>query len=151
MRVVLYIIVFALALYAVLDCARTPAENMPAHLPKPMWILIILAMTVVGPLAWIITSRVRAAEERGGQIERTVWSSQESAGLHLAERPRPVAPDDDPEFLAGLERDIRRRRRQEQDTSAAAEREDDEESGDDSDGRGDAGEPGIPSDGSPAS
>ncbi|MDO4899235.1 PLD nuclease N-terminal domain-containing protein [Actinomyces sp.] len=153
MRALLYILVFALALYAVLDCVRTPSENMPANLPKPVWILIILVMTVVGPLAWIITSRVRAAEERGGEIERTVWSSQESAGLHLAERPRPMAPDDDPEFLAGLDRDIQRRRRQERrhENPDVPKQEGDEGPGDDPNGRSGADGPGIPSDDSPTS
>lgn len=149
MRAVLYILALALTLYALLDCVRTPSENMPARLPKPMWILLILVMTVVGPIAWIITSRVRAAEERGGEIERTVWSSKESVDLHLAERPRPVAPDDDPEFLAHLERDIRRRHRQGKDVGT-----DDapgsrgEGRSEDPDDHGSNG-PGVSSDGSP--
>ncbi|MDU0349010.1 PLD nuclease N-terminal domain-containing protein [Actinomyces sp. MRS3W] len=152
MRAVPYILVLALALYALIDCVRTPSENMPAHLPKPMWILLILVMIGVGPIAWIITSRVRAAEEHGGEIERTVWSSQESVRLHLAERPRPVAPDDDPEFLARLERDIRRQRKD--GTSDSAGRDDHgnhADPGDDPNAHGGAGGPGIPSDDSPES
>ncbi|MBM6979538.1 MAG: PLDc_N domain-containing protein [Actinomyces succiniciruminis] len=151
MRAVPYILPLALALYALLDCIRTPSENMPARLPKPMWILLILVMAVVGPIAWIITSRVRAAEERGGEIERTVWSSKERVDLHLAERPRPIAPDDDPEFLAHLEQDIRRRRRRDKDAGtndAPGNR--NEGSDKNSDDHGTDG-PGVPSDGSPTS
>lgn len=151
MRAVPYILPLALALYALLDCVRTPSENMPARLPKPMWILLILVMIVVGPIAWIITSRVRAAEERGGEIERTVWSSKESVNLHLAERPRPVAPDDDPEFLAHLERDIRRRRRQGKDTGTGDAPDSRREgSGEGPDDHGSDG-PGLSSNGSPTS
>lgn len=111
MRVVLIVLLFALAIYSVLDCARTPNEDMPARLPKPMWILIILALTGVGPIAWIITSRVKAAEERGGVVEPKLWSSREGVEFRRPERQRPLGPDDDPEFLRNLERDIRRRRR----------------------------------------
>ncbi|SDN93056.1 Phospholipase_D-nuclease N-terminal [Actinomyces ruminicola] len=150
MRAVPYILVLALALYALIDCVRTPSENMPARLPKPMWILTILLIIGVGPIAWIITSRVRAAEERGGEIERTVWSSKERVDLHLAQRPRPVAPDDDPEFLARLERDIRRRRRDEREHDAP-DQGDDHDSGEDPNGRAGAGGPGVPSDDSPTS
>ena len=64
----------------------------------------------IGSIAWIIVSRVKAAEERGGAVEPTVWSSKDGISLHRPERSRPAAPDDDPEFLRGLEQDIRRRR-----------------------------------------
>ncbi|WP_136193809.1 MULTISPECIES: PLD nuclease N-terminal domain-containing protein [Actinomyces] len=153
MRAVPYILVPALALYAVIDCVRTPSGSMPARLPKPIWILIILLAAGVGPIAWIITSRVRAAEERGGEIERTVWSSKEHVDLRLAERPRPVAPDDDPEFLARLERDIRRRRRDNKPTDGKGSPADGEDpgSGEDPNGHTGAGGPGVPSDDSPTS
>ncbi|MCL3776908.1 MULTISPECIES: PLDc N-terminal domain-containing protein [unclassified Actinomyces] len=110
MRLLLTVLVIALTIYSLLDCARTPDESMPARMPKFLWIIIIVAITVVGPIAWIITSRVKAAEERGGYVEPTVWSSREGTRLRRPERPTPVAPDDDPEFLRNLERDIRRRK-----------------------------------------
>ncbi|MDO4242157.1 MAG: PLD nuclease N-terminal domain-containing protein [Actinomyces sp.] len=110
MRIVLIVVVLALVLYSLLDCARTPEEDMPARIPKFVWIMLIVLFPTIGAIAWIITSRVKAAEERGGTVEPTVWSSREGTAFKRPERPRPVAPDDDPEFLRGLERDIRRRR-----------------------------------------
>ena len=110
MRAVPLVLALALAIYALLDCARTPEESMPARMPKLLWIVIIVMAWFVGPIAWIIVSRVKAAEDRGGEVEPTVWSSKEGTTFRRAERPRPVAPDDDPEFLRGLEQDIRRRR-----------------------------------------
>jgi len=110
MRIVLIVLVFALTLYALLDCARTPDESMPARMPKYLWITLVVLFPTIGPIAWIIVSRVRAAEERGGYVEPTVWSSQEGTTFRRPQRPRPTAPDDDPEFLRGLEQDIRRRR-----------------------------------------
>ena len=110
MRAVLIVLVLALTIYSLLDCARTPEESMPARMPKLLWIIIIVMATLVGPIAWIIVSRVKAAEDRGGGVEPTMWSSKEGTSFRRAERPRPVAPDDDPEFLRGLEQDIRRRK-----------------------------------------
>ena len=110
MRALLPILVLALTIYALLDCARTPEELMPARMPKVMWIVLIVFVVGIGPIAWIIVSRVKAAEERGGYVEPTVWSSREGTQLRRPERPRPVAPDDDPEFLRNLDRDIRRRK-----------------------------------------
>ena len=110
MRIVLIVLVFALTLYALLDCARTPDESMPARMPKFLWIILIVLFPTIGPIAWIIVSRVKAAEERGGYVEPTVWSSKEGTSFRRPQRARPMAPDDDPEFLRGLEQDIRRRR-----------------------------------------
>lgn len=110
MRIVLIVLVFALTLYALLDCARTPDESMPARMPKYLWITLVVLFPTIGPIAWIIFSRVKAAEERGGYVEPTVWSSKEGTAFRRPQRPRPVAPDDDPEFLRDLEQDIRRRK-----------------------------------------
>lgn len=110
MRAVPLVLALALAIYALLDCARTPEESMPARMPKLLWIVIIVMVWFVGPIAWIIVSRVKAAEDRGGEVEPTLWSSKEGTTFRRAERPRPPAPDDDPEFLRNLEQDIRRKR-----------------------------------------
>ncbi|WP_303323656.1 PLD nuclease N-terminal domain-containing protein [Actinomyces radicidentis] len=133
MRVALTVLVLALTIYALLDCARTPDESMPARMPKLLWVVIIVMVTGVGPIAWIIVSRVKAAEERGGAVEPTVWSSREGTSFHRPDRARPVAPDDDPDFLRGLEEDIRRQRR-EQDGGRGG-----EGASDDGDGDGDGG------------
>ena len=109
MRIVLIVLVFALTLYALLDCARTPEESMPARMPKFLWIILIVLFPTIGPIAWIIVSRVKAAEERGGYVEPTVWSSKEGTSFRRPQRAQPMAPDDDPEFLRGLVQDIRRR------------------------------------------
>ena len=110
MRAALIVLILALTIYSLLDCARTPEESMPARMPKLLWIVIIVMVTVIGPIAWFIVSRVKAAEDRDGAVEPTVWSSKDGTRFRRAERPRPVAPDDDPEFLRGPEQDIRRKR-----------------------------------------
>ena len=95
MPAALLVLVLALTIYSLLDCARTPEESMPARMPKLLWVALIAVITPIGPIAWIIVSRVKAAEERGGAVEPTVWSSKEGTTFHRAERPRPVAPDDE--------------------------------------------------------
>ena len=49
-------------------------------LPKHLWITLILMFSTImlGPLAWIITSRVSAAEKRGGQLNGGLWSAEKA-------------------------------------------------------------------------
>lgn len=120
MRLFLMVFVIALALYALIDCVRTPEEDMPAHMPKHLWITLILMFSTImlGPLAWIITSRVSAAEKRGGQLSGGLWSAEKGVDLHLSRHASaPAAPDDDPEFLRKLDEQVqaeKRRRQREQ-------------------------------------
>ena len=109
MRIVLIVLVLALTLYALLDCARTPEESMPARMPKFLWITLIVLFPTIGPIAWIIVSRVKALRSAAAYVEPTVWSSKEGTTFRAAAA-RPMAPDDDPEFLRDLEQDIRRRK-----------------------------------------
>ena len=130
MRIVLIVLVFALTLYALLDCARTPDESMPARMPKYLWITLVVLFPTIGPIAWIIVSRVKAAEERGGYVEPTVWSSREGTTFRRPQRARPMAPDDDPEFLRDLEQDIRRRKHHPQEPTGGHDASDNDEGAD---------------------
>jgi len=120
MRLFLMVFVITLALYALIDCVRTPEEDMPARMPKHLWITLILMFSTImlGPLAWIITSRVSAAEKRGGQLSGGLWSAEKGVDLHLSRHASaPAAPDDDPEFLRKLDEQVqaeKRRRQREQ-------------------------------------
>lgn len=93
LRVLLSLLVLGVTLYALIDCLRTPAEQV-RNLPKVLWMLLIVLLAVVGPLAWLLVGRQRPAP-----------------GPRRS-RPRPVAPDDDPDFLRDL--DVERRRREQQ-------------------------------------
>ena len=85
MPAALLVLVLALTIYSLLDCARTPEESMPARMPKLLWVALIAVITPIGPIAWIIVSRVKAAEERGGAVEPTVWSSKEGTQFRRPE------------------------------------------------------------------
>lgn len=115
-RVILLMLGLALILYALLDCVRTPQDSMPGKLPKILWILLILLIPPIGPIAWIIVSRVAAAEAKGGRIEPNLWSSSDGINLTFGKdkpAPAPQAPDDDPEFLEEVSRKLRAKQREE--------------------------------------
>ena len=115
-RVVIAILSLAVTIFAVADIARTPKDEIPARIPKPLWLLLAILLTPVGGLAWIIVSRVTQAEARGGQMNRSFWYSQDSA-IKLPQRTYTNqdpymygAPDDDPNLAWHLEKQMRQKR-----------------------------------------
>ena len=115
-RILLVLLWLAVTVFAIADWARTPEEEMPGRIPRMMW-LIILLLTIpsfsIGSVVWLIVRQVGRAEavQRGeatpgpGICPRSPRREEPPAPT-----PAPLAPDDDPEFLFKLERDIRRRR-----------------------------------------
>ena len=76
----------ALTIYAVIDAIQTE-ETRVQHLPKLIWILLILLFSPIGAIAWLVTGKQR------GQLN----------GRSESRYPRPPrGPDDDPDFLRGL-------------------------------------------------
>ena len=147
MRLFLMVFVIALALYALIDCVRTPEEDMPAHMPKHLWITLILMFStiVLGPLAWIITSRVSAAEKRGGQLSGGLWSAEKGVELHLSRQASaPAAPDDDPEFLRKLDEQVQAEKRRRQREQLQQNRSQRPQASPNQAGRDQAGQPGKP-------
>jgi hypothetical protein len=96
-RVVLVLAVLAATIFCIIDCIQADDREV-RNLPKIVWVLIILIAPVIGPTAWFVAGRPRRSRAVGG-----------------APRPptprRPTAPDDDPMFLAGLDRTNDERRR----------------------------------------
>ncbi|APE22262.1 MULTISPECIES: PLD nuclease N-terminal domain-containing protein [Streptomyces] len=83
LRALLFILPLALMIYAFIDCLNTPEEE-AKHLPKVVWVIVILLFWVVGAIGWIAAGKVRRpAGARGG-----------AGGW--------VAPDDNPDFLKSL-------------------------------------------------
>jgi uncharacterized protein (DUF39 family) len=87
-RVVVVLVVVGVMVYALVDCLRADARDLRL-LPRPVWLIAIL-VPLAGAVLYLMLGRpVRVADEPVT---------------------RPLAPDDDPEFLRRL--DIERRRRQ---------------------------------------
>ncbi|GIG57020.1 hypothetical protein Lfu02_13920 [Longispora fulva] len=86
----LFVLDIIMVVYSTIDCITTPAHEV-RNLPKLGWILLILLFSPAGWIAWFVAGRPAsggvAAQGQGPEAPR--WS-------------RPLAPDDDPEFLRGL-------------------------------------------------
>ncbi|MFF5427386.1 MULTISPECIES: PLD nuclease N-terminal domain-containing protein [unclassified Streptomyces] len=89
LRALMFILPLALLIYAFIDCLNTP-EDETKHLPKVIWVIVILLFPIVGSVGWIATGKERRPRPaRGG------W----------------VAPDDNPEFLDSLREEKSREER----------------------------------------
>ena len=102
-RILFFVAMIALTFYAAADWHRTPEDEMPGKLPKAIWLLIILftaTIAAIGPIVWLALRWVSRAEKKQTRAPKAPK--------------RPTAPDDDPEFLFRLERDIQRKRREEE-------------------------------------
>jgi hypothetical protein len=96
-----YVLPLALMLYAIVDCALDNAiERTGLH--KVLWIMIIILVPVVGPLAWIAVAKIArpVPAYRPPRPSPGHWNGQ------------PLAPDDNPDFLRHLaeEEALRRKR-----------------------------------------
>jgi phospholipase D-like protein len=96
-RVVLVLAVLAATIFCIIDCIQSD-EREVRNLPKVVWVLLILIAPVVGPAAWFFAGRPRT--------DPVLPGPQRPAAPR-----RPSAPDDDPTFLAGLDRTNEERRR----------------------------------------
>lgn len=85
-RVLLALLVLGMTIYAVIDAIQTEDAQVQ-HLPKLMWILLILLFAPVGPIAWFVVGRQRGAQN--GRPRPNYPSA-------------PRGPDDDPDFLRNL-------------------------------------------------
>src|SRR5690606_39440084 len=94
MRVLLTLLVLAVTVYGIVDCSQADARTR-RNVPLWVWVLLMVALPGVGAAIWLVLSRLTTP---GPEVPRS----------------RPVAPDDDPEFLRELER---RNRRSEEHTS----------------------------------
>jgi hypothetical protein len=87
LRVLPVLVVLVLVVYCLIDLAQSPADEVRA-LPRWVWALAILFIPVLGPIGWLLMGRP------GRQAGVPTVSG--------ASATRPVAPDDDPVFLARL-------------------------------------------------
>lgn len=85
MRYLLFVIPFAFAVYAFIDCVQTPSRAVRS-MPKPAWLLVVW-VPVVGGAAWLALGRPAGA----------------APGRRARVAAPPVAPDDDPEFLRQIQ------------------------------------------------
>lgn len=83
----LSIVAVVLFVAAVVDCAFIERRRIRA-LGRAWWLVIIVLLPVVGAILWLVLGRSWGRRDTGG-----------GGG------PRPLAPDDDPDFLRRIDRD----------------------------------------------
>ena len=91
----LFFVDLILIVVALIDCISTE-EFAVRNLPKLAWVFIILLFPPIGPIVWFVAGRPQ--KHRVGRAGD--W--RPGSGFPEYERPRPLAPDDDPEFLRRL-------------------------------------------------
>ena len=79
------IIVALLMIYCVVEVAQAPRFAV-RRMPRWAWATAVITLPLAGAVCWLLLGRPNA----------------ESLGKKTAERRRPTAPDDDPDFLRGL-------------------------------------------------
>jgi Phospholipase_D-nuclease N-terminal len=67
-------------------------------IPRALWVLVILLIPLLGPVAYFLFGRPLPVPHEGGPVRRTA--------------PRPASPDDDPEFLRSMNIEQSRRDRE---------------------------------------
>ncbi|MDE1536346.1 MULTISPECIES: PLD nuclease N-terminal domain-containing protein [Actinotignum] len=115
-RVIMALLAVSIWIYGIIDVIRTDTTRMPGRLRKPAWLALTVLVPVLGSLLWIAFSFPVKFPQQNislGSFGRGRSSSQR--------RRRPVAPDDDPDFLSRLDAENRFREweRQQKENDAA--------------------------------
>lgn len=113
----LFLVGLCLFVYCLVDAIRTPEDEV-RHLPKVMWVLLVLFFPFVGSLAWLFAGRPPKAP-RAQQRSTSQFSGHDRPGRAAASN-----PDDDEEFLRQV-----RRRAEEQRRRLEEQRKQDEQGG----------------------
>src|SRR4051812_12728373 len=91
-RALPFLIVLVATLIALIDCLSSERGDIRG-LPRPVWVLVILLLPIFGPIAWFFAGRPVSLAQRAGTVP---------GGRPKAPK-RPTAPDDDPDFLRGID------------------------------------------------
>jgi hypothetical protein len=91
----LFVVQVILAVVALIGCLAAEADDIRA-LPRMAWVMIILFFPLIGSIAWFLAGRPVVS---GGA---TAGRPPPGAAFRPRKRPRPAAPDDDPDFLRSI-------------------------------------------------
>jgi ABC-type transport system involved in cytochrome c biogenesis permease component len=100
MRALLVLLAIGLLVYSVIDCSRTPEQEVPGGIPRSAWLVLVIVVPILGPLLWIFASRSDQSSAGGGN--RRPRGPRPGGGGSARRPTRPMGPDDDPDFLRGI-------------------------------------------------
>lgn len=86
----------AILVIALIDCLSVEEYEIRA-LPRIAWVFLIILFSPIGGIVWFVAGR---PQRSGAAPSAGRW--RPGNGFPEAERPRQLAPDDDPEFLSRL-------------------------------------------------
>lgn len=98
-RLLPYAIELLLLVFCLIDCVQAKDARV-RNLPKWAWVGLIILIPYFGPIGWLLAGR----PPRASFEPDPGWPAARTNGFGAPERPRPKAPDDDPEFLRSLKR-----------------------------------------------
>ena len=101
MKALVYVVPIAIAIYALFDLARSEVRERAGIHPLA-WVAVIVLLPVIGPLIWILVSRLQDGDAARPASQSRQFPTRPS-------RTGPVAPDDDPDFLWKLDQQRRRK------------------------------------------
>lgn len=84
-----------LAAVALISCLSVDNKRAIRRLPRGWWVVVILLVPMVGPVAWFVAGRPLAIRARQAGWRRLPGLGRQPAG--------PAAPDDDADFLRSLD------------------------------------------------
>ena len=110
------LLIIAFLMYCLLDVALSDAAGV-RNFPKLIWLLLVVLLPVIGGVVWLVAGRpTDSGPQPGGQIlqgrptGRDPWPrGRRGRPSRPPTRPTPRGPDDDPEFLRGIDERLRRR------------------------------------------
>lgn len=90
-----YLVELALLVFCLIDCIQTPGHQV-RNLEKPIWILLIVLVPIIGGVAWLVAGRpARSTSGPGWRV---------GGGFPEDQRPRSTRHEDDAAFLAEMAR-----------------------------------------------
>jgi len=98
--VIYTVVTIAAVIVSIVDIARIE-DHRVKHLPKLGWIIVVVVLQLIGAVLWFALGRERSSESAARQA-REAGHPVGTGSLRLS---RPVAPDDDPDFLLQLRKE----------------------------------------------
>jgi hypothetical protein len=100
------VLMLALWVFCVVDVMTTPSQQV-RNLPKLAWVFVVVLLMDIGSIAWLIAGRPWNLSTR----DVTIRTKGAPDRPRKAAARRPTSPDDDPEFLASLQTQVREQRK----------------------------------------
>lgn len=102
---ILGMLLLAFWLYCVFDVVMAE-PSLVRNLPKLVWLVFVVVVPTVGGIAWLLAGRPAGASFRPGSTDHRPRRPPSSPPRPGTTPPR--GPDDDPDFLRGLDDRLRR-------------------------------------------